>query len=88
MADSILVEALGEARAIMEDLRVDDPLAGHELRLRAALLERSAAIMKLRPPTRDDVVRLVKLAMELRDDAVALRTRSRHPRELVAAMID
>lgn len=88
MADSILVEALGEARAIMEDLRVDDPLAGHELRLRAALLERSAAIMRLRPPTRDDVVRLVKLAMELRDDAVALRTAHRHPRQLVAAMID
>lgn len=71
----------------MEDLRVDDPLAGHELRLRAAVLERSAVIMKLRPPSRDDVVRLVKLAMELRDDAVALRSARRHPRHLVAAMI-
>ena len=44
--------------------------------------------MRLRPPTRDDVVRLAKLAMELRDDAVALRTTYRHPRSLVAAMID
>lgn len=88
MADSILVEALGEARAIMEDLRCGDPLAGHELRLRAALLERSAAIMRLRPPSRDDVVRLVKLALELRDDAVALRTAHLHPRHLVASMID
>lgn len=88
MADSLLIEALDQARAIVDDLRTEDPLAGHELRLRAALLERSAAIMRLRPPTRDDVVRLAKLAMELRDDAVALRTTYRHPRSLVAAMID
>lgn len=88
MADSLLIEALGETRAIVDDLREEDPLASHELRIRTALLERSAVLMQLRPPARDDVVRLVKLALELRDDAVALRGEIRHPRHVVASMID
>lgn len=69
--DSLLVEAVAEARTLLSDLRAVPRAA--DLRVRVELLAQAAAMISLRPAERHDVVRLAKLILDARDEAVALR---------------
>ncbi len=71
--DSLLVEAIAETRAQLEDLR-GVPRA-MDLRIRVELLAQAAAMISLRPADRADVVRLAKLVLDVREEAVAMRAR-------------
>lgn len=71
--DSLLVEAVAETRALLKDLRAVPRAA--DLRLRVELLAQAAAMISLRPAQRDDVVRLAKLILDARDEALAMRGR-------------
>jgi hypothetical protein len=73
--DSLLVEAIAETRALLKELRADPRAA--DLRIRVELLAQAAAMISLRPADRQDVVRLAKLVLDAREEAVALRDQSR-----------
>ena len=88
MSDSLLIEALSNAREVLDELNDEDALGVRELRARARLIERAAALLELRPASREDIVRMAKLTMELRDDAVELRRRHRVVRHELHAMMD
>lgn len=88
MTDSLLVEALGDARMVLDELHDEEALGVKELRARSLLLERAAALQTLRPAARDDVVKLAKLILDLRDEAVELRRRHRFVRQHVHLMMD
>ena len=88
MSDSLLVEALADARALLGDLDDDDDVATASLRARVDVLDRAVGALELRPALRESVVCLAKLAIQLRDEAVALRTRHRSVHALVRQMMD
>lgn len=88
MSDSLITEALGETRFLLEDLDDVDDTAADTLRARVDILERASATLELRPALREDILRIARLAMEVRDDAVALRRRYRSVHQLIQSMMD
>ncbi len=68
--DSVMVEALVEARRILDGVPGASGVAS--LRARRELLEHAASMIELRGSPREHVVRLTKLILDVRDEAVAL----------------
>jgi hypothetical protein len=68
--DSLLVEALVETRRLLDDLGTLS--AASPLRLRRDLLERAACGIHLRPTPKAHVIRIAKLVLAVRDEAVSL----------------
>jgi hypothetical protein len=73
--DSLLVEALAETRRVLDDLH-DVPLARRLGRRREAL-ERAASIGRLESFDRAGLIRIARLVVDLRDEAVELQQRRR-----------
>lgn len=89
MSDSLLVEALEDARVLLDELDDDDgDLATRTLRARVDILDRASAALELRPAKREQLLRLAKLAMQVRDDAVDLRVRHRSLHLQIQKMMD
>lgn len=86
MSDSLLVEALDDTRALLDDL--EDDADAEALRERVEVLTRASLAIELRPALRDHIVRLARLAIEVRDHAMALRQRHRSVQRLVQGMMD
>ncbi|MBX3218394.1 MAG: hypothetical protein KF850_40690 [Labilithrix sp.] len=68
MSDSLLDEALRFCHAALLEMR-DTPARRH-LTARLGVLERAAWAIPLVPATAEQVVRIVKLVLDLRDDVV------------------
>jgi hypothetical protein len=68
--DSIMIEALVEARRLLDDL--PGVPGAHTIRIRRELLEHAASTIELRASPPSHVVRLTKLILDVRDEAVAL----------------
>ncbi len=66
-----MVEALAETRHLLEGM--ERVAAVRALAKRRDLLERAAASLELRGASREQVVHLARLILDVRDDAVALR---------------
>jgi hypothetical protein len=88
MSDSLLVEALDDTRSLLDELEDDDDLAATSLRERVDVLERAQQALELRPASRELVIRLAKLAIAVRDDAVQLRMHHRSVQRLIQKMMD
>lgn len=88
MSDSLLVEALDDTRSLLNDIDDDDGVAARTLRARVDILDRASASLQLRPAGREQVVRLAKLAMQVRDDAVELRRHHRSVQQIIQKMMD
>lgn len=71
MSDSLLVEALSSCRAVLVDL--PDTPATRSLDARVNLLERATLSLDLHPGSRDQIVRLAKAVLDLRDEVVRAR---------------
>lgn len=89
MSDSLLVEALDDTRVLLDELDDDDgDPATRMLRERVDVLDRASAALELRPAPREQVVRLARLALQVRDEAVELRRRHRSVHLLLRKMMD
>lgn len=77
MSDSLIDEAVSCCRNVIEELE-DGPLR-RVLKLRLGLLEGAVWSMALEPAAQAEVVRLVQMLLELRDDVVRARQSSRGP---------
>lgn len=84
--DSVMVEALVEARCALEELV--DYREANELRVRRDLLERAACLVDLHEAPRSHVIRLAELILAVRDEAVDLRRRYRTVAKAVAEAMD
>ncbi len=85
MSDSIIDVAAASIRVLVQELE-DAPRRGL-LSLRLELLERAAWSVSLEPEARHDIVRIVQLLLDLRDEVVAARDAARAvlPRTMVGA---
>jgi len=88
MSDSLLVEALDDTRILLNEIEDDDTTAARVLRKRVDILDRASASLQLRPASREQVVLLAKLAMQVRDDAVELRRHHRSVQQIIQRMMD
>lgn len=91
MSDSLLVEALDDTRVLLDELDDDDDdgdLVTRMLRARVDILDRASAALELRPAGREQILRLAKLAMQVRDEAVELRRRHRAVHLQIQSMMD
>lgn len=88
MSDSLLVEALDDTRILLNEIEDDDTTAARVLRKRVEILDRASASLQLRPASREQVVLLAKLAMQVRDDAVELRRHHRSVQQIIQRMMD
>lgn len=89
MSDSLLVEALGDTRVLLDELDDDDSdPATNALRERVEILDRATAALQLRPARREQVIRLAKVALQVRDEAVELRRRHRSVQLMIQRMMD
>lgn len=84
--DSLLVEALAETRRVLEDL--PDMPRTRRLRVRRDALERAAANADLQTAERQGVIRIARLVVDLRDEAVTLRDRRRVVVEAISEAMD
>lgn len=85
MQDSLLVEALRDSRAALAGV---GGLDARELLARVSLLEVAAAAVRLEPSSKDELVRLAKVILETREQAVALRRRCETAREATERAMD
>lgn len=84
MSESLIDDAVRCSRGLLQD--VDDVDARRLLSLRLELLERAAWSLALEPAARDEVVRVVRLLLDLRDEVVlAARRSTRRPTALLNA---
>ncbi|MDB5216189.1 MAG: hypothetical protein JWO86_4116 [Myxococcaceae bacterium] len=74
MSESLIDDAVRCSRTLLQE--VDDVDARRGLSLRLELLERAAWSLSLEPAARDEVVRLVRLLLEVRDEVVTAARRS------------
>ena len=91
MSDSLLVEALDDTRILLDELDDDDDdddAATRVLRERVNILDRASSALELRPARREQVVRLARLALQVRDEAVELRRRHRSVHLMIQRMMD
>lgn len=88
MSDSLLVEALDDTRILLDELDDDDDDATRVLRERVDILDRASSALELRPARREQVVRLARLALQVRDEAVELRRRHRSVHLMIQRMMD
>lgn len=89
MSDSLLVEALDDTRILLDELDDDDgDAATRVLRERVDILDRASSALELRPARREQVVRLARLALQVRDEAVELRRRHRSVHLMIQRMMD
>jgi len=72
MTDSLVDEAVTSCRDVIEGL--EDSRLRRVFRLRLGLLESAAWSIALEPAARAELMSLVKLLLELRDDAVRARS--------------
>ena len=84
--DSLLVEALVEARVALDDV----PLTNRSktLRLRRDLLDRVASSLALTTAPPSHVARVTAMVLEVRDEAVSLRGSHRVVREAILEAMD
>ena len=77
MTDSLIDEAVACCRDVIHELE-DGPMR-RVLKLRLGLLEGAAWSIALEPAAQAEVVRLVEMLLDLRDDVVRARHASRVP---------
>jgi hypothetical protein len=82
MTDSLIDEAVSCCRDVLSELE-DGPLR-RVLELRLGLLEGAAWSIALEPAAQAEVVSLVQLLLDLRDDVVRARAASRGPAVMLA----
>ncbi len=89
MKDWLLEEAIEDVRALLSELDDDccDP-ATKDLRTRTDALTRASSALASEDAQRQDVLSLASLALSIRDEAVALRSRHSSFHRLVQSMID
>lgn len=75
MSDSLIDEAVACCRNVIEEL--DDGPLRRVLKLRLGLLEGAAWSIALEPAARAEVVMVVQMLLDLRDDVVRARTSKR-----------
>lgn len=71
MSDSLLASALTETRRILTGLEPE--AKARSLGTRLSVLEGAAAMLELQSASANQVIQLVKLALDARDEAVALK---------------
>jgi hypothetical protein len=76
VSDSLLVGALSDTHRLLDQHDDEDSLDVSALRARVEGLDRASAAIELRLAQRDDIVRLARLAMEVREAAAELRRRA------------
>ena len=84
--DSLLIEALVDARNALED--VPDAPGATPLRLRRELLERVATNLPLTTAPPSHVARVVAMVLAVRDEAVSLRRSHRLVRTAILEAMD
>lgn len=84
--DSLLIEALVDARNALED--VPDAPGAKPLRLRRELLERVATNLPLTTAPPSHVARVVAMVLAVRDEAVSLRRSHRLVRTAILEAMD
>lgn len=84
--DSLLIEALVDARNALED--VPDAPGATPLRLRRELLERVATNLPLTTAPPSHVARVVAMILAVRDEAVSLRRSHRLVRTAILEAMD
>ena len=89
MSDSLLSLSLDHARAVLRELdEEDDDVESAELRERIESVARASEAIELAAARPSDVVQIAQDAMQVRDEALALRRRSSPLLRSVAKMID
>lgn len=84
--DSLLVEALVDARNALED--VPDAPGAKPLRIRRELLERVASSLPLMTAPPAHVARVVAMVLAVREEAVSLRCAHRMVRTAILEAMD
>jgi len=82
MSDSLIDEAVSCCRNVIDEL--DEGPLRRVLKLRLGLLEGAAWSIALEPAAQAEVVRLVQMLLDLRDDVVRARQSSRAPSVAIA----
>ena len=89
MTDWLLEEALNDVRALLEELDDDDSDAAIEaLRNRTKNLVRASALVPHEAAEHQVILQLTQLALNVREEAMALRCRHRSVYRLVHRMMD
>ncbi|MBX3191325.1 MAG: hypothetical protein KF819_30285 [Labilithrix sp.] len=86
MSESLLDEAVRASRQLLDVL----PPSADTRRLtrRASILARAAAIVELEPTSRHEIIKLVRLALDLREEVMVLHHLQRVTSGAVAEMMD